>query len=199
MVINMWLLPQGKQVIVETYNGETRKINIKDFYKYKNINTKFKLGNRTEVYHGANNYLFWLGNPLNIDHVVLEAVLKRNFVDTKNAIFESEKNEQFKGGDSKIKNLFSEEEDTDQIKKNNAIHKLRKNFNSSKITRALNHNIYRTIKIYNSTENCEELYLDKWQRTLSNLTKDLNKQKNFHDFSAHQDNKMELDQKFIKK
>lgn len=40
MVINMYLTQTGKQVLVETYSGDSRKVNIKDFYKFDQKKTK---------------------------------------------------------------------------------------------------------------------------------------------------------------
>ena len=95
MAINMWLLPQGKQVIVETYNGQTRKIHIKDIYKFETKKTKFRLGNRLEIYHGANNYLFLSGNPHYLDQEILESICNKSFIDTKNVTFDIDLDKSF--------------------------------------------------------------------------------------------------------
>lgn len=213
MVINMWLLPQGKQVIVENYNGDTRKINIKDFYKYENRKTKLKLGNRIEMYHGANNYLFLSGNPHYIDHEVLESIMKRNFVDTKNVTFDIDNDKSFtweidqlmrsdiqryhKRMSFKYKNPLTEEEKTNKIKKLNAIYKLRKNLKNSKMARGLNHNFYRTMKTYSATKKWADFNLAKLQGTLINFTEDMETIEVFHDFKPHPDDQKKLDQKNV--
>lgn len=95
MAINMWLLPNGRQVIVDTYNGESRKINIKDFYNYKERSTKFKLGGWKEIYHGTNNYLFMTGNSQYFDKEVFDSIVDRKFVDTKNVVFDIDVDKSF--------------------------------------------------------------------------------------------------------
>ena len=95
MVVNLWLLPNGRQIIAETYDGNIRKINIKDFYKFEDKKTRFRLGSRIEMYHGSNNYLFLNGNPTFIDQEVLDAVKEKRFIDTKNMTFDFDTGKNF--------------------------------------------------------------------------------------------------------
>lgn len=88
MVINMWLLPEGKQVLVETYEGEIKKINIKDIYNQEAKKTKLKLGSRMTFYHGSNNFLFMGGNTQYFDQEVLQAVFENRFIDTRNVAYD---------------------------------------------------------------------------------------------------------------
>lgn len=95
MVVNLWLMPSGRQVLAETYDGLTRKINIRDFYKFEDKKTRFRFGNRIEMYHGSNNYLFLNGRPTFIDKEVLDAIMQKKFIDTKNMTFEFDTGKNF--------------------------------------------------------------------------------------------------------
>ena len=57
----MYLLPSGKQVIIETRDGNNKTINNVDFYKPKTLENRYE--KRLDFYHGANNYLYLRGNP----------------------------------------------------------------------------------------------------------------------------------------
>lgn len=46
------------------------------------------MGTRLELYHGANNYLFMLGNCQYMDSEIFRAITKKQFIDTKNVQFE---------------------------------------------------------------------------------------------------------------
>lgn len=82
---NMYLLPSGKQVIVETRDGNNKTINNVDFYKPKTLENRYE--KRLDFYHGANNYLYLRGNPHIYDQFTLNAVLKGNFIDVNNVAF----------------------------------------------------------------------------------------------------------------
>lgn len=56
----MFLLPNGKQVIVETRDGKCKRINNADFFNKKQVVNRYE--DRLDLYHGANNYLYFRGN-----------------------------------------------------------------------------------------------------------------------------------------
>lgn len=78
----MYLKPNGKQVIIETQNDETKVVNNKDIFDVKVVDTRFDF--RTEFYHGANIYCNIRGNFYVQDLEILSAILKNKFIDTKN-------------------------------------------------------------------------------------------------------------------
>ena len=84
-VKNMFMLPSGKSVIVETRDGEWKEVQNIHFYGKKLIENKFE--RRLDFGHGANNYLYLRGNPTVFDQEVLNAVLAENFIDTQNVAF----------------------------------------------------------------------------------------------------------------
>jgi hypothetical protein len=47
------------------------------------------------MYHGANNYLFIAGDTHYIDKEVLDAVMRKTFIDTKNVIFDIDAGKSF--------------------------------------------------------------------------------------------------------
>ena len=55
MITNMYLMSNGKQIICETRDGESKIINNMDIYQTKAIDLKFD--RRIEFYYGANIYL----------------------------------------------------------------------------------------------------------------------------------------------
>jgi hypothetical protein len=89
----MYLKPNGKQVIVETLDGESKVINNMDIFKAEPINNRF--GNRIDFYHGALNYIFIKGNSHSFDNQILTAVLTNNFVDVKNVAYDFDVTKEF--------------------------------------------------------------------------------------------------------
>lgn len=61
----MFLKPSGKQVIMETLDGESKVVNNADFYKAESMTNKYQ--HRVDLYYGANNYLFIRGNSYAYD------------------------------------------------------------------------------------------------------------------------------------
>lgn len=86
LLVNMYLKPNGKQIIVETLDGESKVINNMDIYKAEAINTKW--GNRIDLYHGANNFIYIKGNTHAFDSEILTAILTNNFIDVKNVAYD---------------------------------------------------------------------------------------------------------------
>lgn len=78
-VQTMFLKENGKGVIVETRDGETHEIENSKFYNPKRIKNKWE--DRTDLYFGANNYLFLRGNAQIMDLEVLNAVVKNKTID----------------------------------------------------------------------------------------------------------------------
>lgn len=92
-ITNMFLKPNGKQVIVETLDGESRVVNNKDFFKAEMVTNRYQ--HRIELYHGANNYLFIRGNSYAYDSHILTAVLNNDFIDVKNVAYDYDVTKEF--------------------------------------------------------------------------------------------------------
>ena len=90
---NMFLKPNGKQVIVETLDGESKVVNNKDFFKADMITNRYQ--HRIDLYHGANNYLFIRGNSYAFDSHVLTAVLNNDFIDVRNVAYDYDVTKEF--------------------------------------------------------------------------------------------------------
>ena len=73
-VQNMYLLPNGKQVYVETRDGLTKLVDNVKFYDPKPYKSRYE--QRLDFGHGANNYLYIRGNASIYDEFVLDAVLE---------------------------------------------------------------------------------------------------------------------------
>lgn len=89
----MYLKPNGKQIIVETLDGESKVINNMDIYKAEPINSRW--GNRIDFYHGANNFIFIKGNTYAFDSQILTAILTNNFIDVKNVAYDLDVTKEF--------------------------------------------------------------------------------------------------------
>ena len=89
----MYLKPNGRQIIVETLDGESKVINNTDIFKAEPINTRYS--NRIDFYHGANNYIFIHGNSHAFDNQILTAVLTNNFVDVNNVAYDYDVTKEF--------------------------------------------------------------------------------------------------------
>ena len=92
-VTSLYLKPNGKQVIVETRDGESRTVNNKDFFKADMITNRYQ--HRIELYHGANNYLFIRGNSYAYDSQILTAILNNDFVDVRNVAYDYDVTKEF--------------------------------------------------------------------------------------------------------
>jgi hypothetical protein len=92
-ITSMYLKPNGKQVIVETLDGESKVINNKDFFKADMITNKYQ--HRIDLFHGANNYLFIRGNSYAYDSHILTAVLNNDFIDVRNVAYDYDVTKEF--------------------------------------------------------------------------------------------------------
>ena len=92
-ITNMFLKENGKQVIVETLDGESRTVNNKDFYKAEMITSRYQ--HRIDLFHGANNYLFIRGNSYAYDSHILTAVLNNDFIDVRNIAYDYDVTKEF--------------------------------------------------------------------------------------------------------
>lgn len=90
---NMFLKANGKQVIVETLDDQSKIINNKDFYKAAMVTNRYQ--HRIDLYHGANNYLFIRGNSYAFDSHVLTAVLNNDFIDVRNVAYDYDVTKEF--------------------------------------------------------------------------------------------------------
>ncbi len=92
-VVNMFLKPNGKQIIVETLEGVSKIINTKDIFKPEEISNRWQ--HRLEFYHGANNYLFIRGNSYAYDSHILSAILTNNFLDVRTVGYDYDVTKEF--------------------------------------------------------------------------------------------------------
>lgn len=92
-VTNMFLKPNGKQVVIETLDGESRVVNNKDFFKADMITNRYQ--HRIDLFHGANNYLFIRGNSFAYDSHILTAVLNNDFIDVRNVAYDYDVTKEF--------------------------------------------------------------------------------------------------------
>ena len=90
---NMYLKPNGKDVIIETRDGESHEINNKMFYTPKRHKNKFE--DRLDIYHGANNYLFMRGTANILDLDVLDSLIKNKNIDVNNVAYTSDMSSNF--------------------------------------------------------------------------------------------------------
>ena len=82
----MFLKPNGKQISVETLDGESKVVNTSDIYKSEIISTRYQ--QRIDFFHGANNYVFITGNMHIFDGEIIEGVLDSNFIDVNNVEYD---------------------------------------------------------------------------------------------------------------
>lgn len=92
-VINMYLKPNGKELLIETRDKECKTVNISDIYDAKVIQTSYE--QRIDFGHGANNYLFLRGNSIVYDSWVLSAVLEGNFINARNSDYDFDVTKEF--------------------------------------------------------------------------------------------------------
>ena len=81
-VINMYLMPNGKQMIVETLDGKSKVVDTLNIFGSKHIKTRFE--DRIEFSHGANVFCYIEGKFQILDKWVLDKVLQCDFIDAKN-------------------------------------------------------------------------------------------------------------------
>jgi hypothetical protein len=89
----MFLLPSGKDVILETRDGLSQKIMISKIFDPKTIKTKWM--KRIDFGHGANNFIFCMGKPIIQDKDVMDAILSNKFIDSKNTAFDFDVSSEF--------------------------------------------------------------------------------------------------------
>jgi hypothetical protein len=92
-VTSLYLKPNGKQVIVETLDGESKTVNNKDFFKADMVTNRYQ--HRIDIYHGANNYLYIRGNSYAYDSHILTAVLNNDFIDVRNVAYDYDLTKEF--------------------------------------------------------------------------------------------------------
>jgi hypothetical protein len=92
-VVNMYLKASGKQVIIETRDGESKTVNNTDIYGATVIGTKYE--SRIDFHHGANNFKYIRGNSISYDSWVLTNVLDKNFIDTRNTDYDFDVTKEF--------------------------------------------------------------------------------------------------------
>lgn len=89
----MFLKPNGKQVIVETRDGESKVVNTMDIYDAKLVDSKYE--QRIDFCHGANVYNYIRGNSIIYDSWVLSNVLENKFIDTRNVEYDFDVTKEF--------------------------------------------------------------------------------------------------------
>ena len=89
----MYLLPNGKQVYIETRDGLTKLVDNSKFYEPKAYRSRYET--RLDFGHGANNYLFMRGNATVYDEFILQAVLENNFIDVNNIAYDYDVTSEF--------------------------------------------------------------------------------------------------------
>jgi hypothetical protein len=92
-VVNIFLKPNGKQIMLETRDGESRLVNNTDIYHPKTISDNHD--SRVDFNFGANNYCYIRGNTIIQDSWVLDNVLNGNFVDTRNTDYDFDLSKEF--------------------------------------------------------------------------------------------------------
>jgi len=89
----MFLKPNGKQIIVETRDKDSKVINISDIYEPNTIQNRYET--RIDLGYGANNYLFIRGNSMIQDMWVLSMVLQNTPIDTRNVEYNFDISKEF--------------------------------------------------------------------------------------------------------
>lgn len=92
-VINLFLKPNGKQIIVETRDKESKIVNITDIFDANLVESRYE--KRIDFGHGANNYLFIRGNSIIYDAWCLENVLENRFINTRNIEYDFDISKEF--------------------------------------------------------------------------------------------------------
>jgi hypothetical protein len=92
-VTSLYLKSHGKQVIVETLDGESRTVNNKDIFNANIVGDRYQ--SRIEFYHGANKYLYIRGNSYAFDAHILTAVMNNDFIDVRNVAYDYDVTREF--------------------------------------------------------------------------------------------------------
>ena len=92
-VVNMYLKPNGKQVIIETRDGESKVVNNVDIYDARLVDSKYE--QRVDFHNGANVFNFIRGNSIIYDSWVLSNVLENKFIDTRNVDYDFDVTKEF--------------------------------------------------------------------------------------------------------
>jgi hypothetical protein len=92
-VINMFLKPNGKQIIVETRDKESKTINITDIFETNMVVTRHE--KRVDFGHGANNYMFIRGNAIIYDAWLLSSILDNRFINCRNIEYDFDISKEF--------------------------------------------------------------------------------------------------------
>lgn len=90
---NIFLLPSGKSVIVETRDGDTKEIVNNTFHEARPFTSRFE--NRLDIIQGANIYYFLRGNTQFHDKFILNAILKKEFIDVNNVAYDYDVSSEF--------------------------------------------------------------------------------------------------------
>jgi len=93
MVINMFLKPNGREVIVESKDGTSKTVDSDRIYEKKLFSNKYE--KRITFGHGSNNNCFIRGNPQIYDSWALDAVLSSKFIDCKNVAYNFDVTKEF--------------------------------------------------------------------------------------------------------
>lgn len=79
---NVYLKPNGRQVILETLDGESREINNADFFDLKQVNSGYI--QKLEISFGSNNTVAAFGPTFIADNHILAAILDGSSIDVNN-------------------------------------------------------------------------------------------------------------------
>lgn len=92
-VMNMYLKPNGKEIIVETQDGNSKVVETLSIFGAKHVKGRYE--DRLEFNHGANVYCYLTGKYTILDKWVLDQVLKCSFIDCKNQTYDFDITKEF--------------------------------------------------------------------------------------------------------
>jgi len=90
------LMPNGKEVVVETRDGFSRVIKNEKFFRPRSV--EFRWDKRLELGYGANHRLYARGRPLIEDTAVLDAIINNRFIDCNNIAYDFDVTSEFTWG-----------------------------------------------------------------------------------------------------
>jgi len=90
---NLYLKPNGKQVIYETRDGTSKTVNTIDIYEPVLFENRYE--SLISFGHGANVYVYLRGNSHIFDSWCLTAVLENKFIDAKNVAYDFDVTKEF--------------------------------------------------------------------------------------------------------
>ena len=93
MVVNIFLKPNGKQIIVDSMDGTSSTVDTDNIYEKKSWQSKYE--KRITFGHGANVQKFISGNTHIYDSWALDAVLSNKFIDVKNVAYNFDVTKEF--------------------------------------------------------------------------------------------------------